>query len=164
MGSFIDLTGMVFGRLLVKSRAVNSKKDVKWLCLCVCGEEREILGNSLRCGLTKSCGCLNKEIPAPDRTTHGHTKGRLLTPEYYSWRSMWNRCTNPKESAYKNYGGRGITVSEEWKSFDQFFVDMGKRGEGLSLDRKNNDGMYEKDNCRWASRIEQNNNKSRVCK
>jgi hypothetical protein len=81
------------------------------------------------------------------------------TPEYQCWADMWVRCTNPKNKRFKDYGGRGITVCAEWKSFEQFYIDKGRRpGKGFSLDRINNDGPYTPDNTRWATPQEQQNN------
>lgn len=90
---------------------------------------------------------------------HGHSQRGKKTPEYYTWVSMRQRCNNPRVVGYKNYGGRGIKVCEAWKDFLNFFADMGPRPEGLTLDRKDNNGNYEPGNCCWATRKEQNNNK-----
>lgn len=120
-----------------------------WLCRCKCGLEKSvqkgdvISGKSKRC---KSCGA----------TTHG----KWNTPEYNSWHSMVSRCTNPKDPAYKNYGGRGIKVCGRWMDIANFIEDMGKRPSlEYSLDRINNNGNYEKSNCRWATDKEQSNNR-----
>lgn len=90
--------------------------------------------------------------------SHGHTVGGF-SPTYYSWASMLTRCTNPNSSGWKNYGARGITVCDRWRSFDNFLADMGDRPVGLTLDRKDNDGNYEPANCRWATPVEQARNK-----
>lgn len=84
--------------------------------------------------------------------------GMTDTPTYRSWATMLTRCYNPSVSSYCDYGGRGVEVCERWRTFANFFADMGVRPKGMSLDRKNNDGNYEPDNCRWATRAEQNNN------
>jgi len=99
------------------------------------------------------------------KRTHGNqTHGMSSSPEYRAWRTMISRCKNPNASAYKNYGGRGISVCQRWvESFENFLSDMGRRPSGLSIDRINNDGNYEPGNCRWATRTEQARN-SRMAK
>lgn len=88
--------------------------------------------------------------------------GMRWTSEYGIWRGLIDRCTNQKSKHYARYGGRGITVCDRWlHSFENFFTDMGHRPDGLSLDRRNNDGNYEPGNCRWATIIEQQNNTSK---
>ena len=98
-----------------------------------------------------------------ERTTHGHSRkrgeDRTASPTYYIWAAMVARCTNPKNKDWRLYGGRGITVCERWLIFRNFLDDMGEKPDGLSIDRINNDGNYEPDNCRWATAVEQANNK-----
>lgn len=92
---------------------------------------------------------------------HGNARAGAKTPEYYAWMNMRGRCNNPKADRYPRYGGRGITVCDRWQtSFENFLADMGPRPPGTTLDRKNNDGNYEPGNCRWATRTEQESNKS----
>ena len=108
---------------------------------------------------TKSCGCLTREISSITNSTHGLSKSR----EYSSWRAMRKRCLNPKHSHFSNYGGRGITIHPAWVSnFEAFYSDMGPMPDGgyYSIDRKDNDGNYEPDNCRWADRFTQQANRS----
>lgn len=148
--------GERYGRL-VTARPDISKK--KYICLCDCGNEKSIWISALRGGLTKSCGCLHRENTVA-RNKAGKTHGAKNTPTYRSWTSLRSRCNNPNDLAYKRYGGRGITVCERWNSYENFVEDMGERPEGTSIDRINNDKGYEPGNCRWATPIEQENNKS----
>lgn len=147
MPQFIDLTNQKFGRLIVLEKAHNDKwGNLQWLCRCECGSEKIILGSSLRSGDTKSCGCLKRK--------HGQTK----TKTYKIWHYMIQRCTNPKNKSYKDYGGRGITVCKRWRNFVNFLKDMGIPKSGLTLDRTDNNKGYCKSNCRWATRKQQNRN------
>lgn len=95
---------------------------------------------------------------------HGHGRNGNKTPTYRSWNAMLCRCTHPTNKMYHAYGGRGITVCERWMTFANFLADMGERPAGLTLDRINNDGNYEPDNCKWATRSEQNSNTRRSLK
>lgn len=89
------------------------------------------------------------------KSTHGHSLNYRRSPTYRTWQNMIQRCTNPNIGHYKNYGGRGITVCDEWRTFDNFLREMGERPEGTTLDRINNDGSYCKENCKWSNRHEQ---------
>ena len=146
-----NLVGMVFGRLTVLSQAAdhvkpNGKRRAKWLCQCSCGSEpKSIEQANLFYGNVQSCGCLKFDIE------HGLCKSKT----YKSWAGMFDRCNNPKDHGYHNYGGRGITVCVRWKKFENFLEDMGECPEGLSLDRINVNGNYEPSNCRWTNRSEQ---------
>lgn len=152
MSRIIDLTGEVFGRLTVVSRSINDiRGEAVWECVCECGDRAEIRSSSLRKGLTKSCGCLSKELGSERASTHGHSKEGKVSPTYQSYSSMKKRCCDPLQSSYENYGAKGIDVCQSWlDSFENFLLDMGERPEGMSLDRIDGDRGYSKDNCRWA--------------
>jgi len=156
--------GQRYGRLLVIEKASPNKKwQSRWLCLCDCGTKKVIMQMGLRSGGTKSCGCLSKDFPHAQ--THGHYKNRKATVEYRCWASMKTRCSNPKHKYYKNYGGRGITICDRWLySFENFLEDMGEKPlPELSLDRIDNDGNYEPENCRWATKEQQIHNRRIKC-
>jgi hypothetical protein len=159
-----DLTGMLFGRLVVLQQAEdhvkpNRKKAAKWLCRCSCGSAVfGVLQDRLIAGSTLSCGCLQKERTIEANKRHG---GRE-TKEYEIWSSMIKRCFNKNSKSYDNYGGRGITVCDGWvSSFEAFYEDMGPCLHGMTLDRINVNSNYCKENCRWATASEQGYNKRR---
>lgn len=158
MTKLIDRTGHIYGRFIVLSLdASNQKKDARWICRCECGTIKSILAMTLSRGDSKSCGCLLKELASIRATTHGQTKSM----EHRSWDSMRQRCNNSKHHAFTNYGGRGIKICERWSIFENFLEDMGpRRSLKYSLDRINNDGNYEPENCRWATEAEQKLNRS----
>lgn len=155
MGVFYDITGRRYGRLTVIGLTPDKKYDKHvWECLCDCGETALLIKRALQSGNTQSCGCLIGDTAR----THGATN----TPLYRTWSGIRTRCLNPRSQHYKNYGGRGITIDDRWQGangFANFAADMGpKPGPGYSIDRKDNDGNYEPDNCRWATGTEQSNN------
>lgn len=152
---FIDRTGCVFGDLTVLYRAANRGKHAYWACECVCGRIAEVKGDHLKSGAIHSCGCDNRR----KSSRHSISANGRPSPTYKSWQSMIERTSNPKHQAWRYYGGRGITVCDEWRTFANFLADMGERPDGLSLDRIDNDGDYRPRNCRWATTLEQNNNK-----
>jgi len=148
-------TGEVFGKLTVLSFSGKYGSHRLWKCRCSCGTEKVIRQSNLVSKQTMSCGCLRKEHHA---RKHGFG-GVLRSPEYRAWQCMRSRCLNPKDKAYKNYGGRGIGVCERWSSFESFLADMGLRAsKDHSLDRIDVQGNYEPNNCRWATRSEQMKN------
>lgn len=153
------LVGDIFGRLTVEALgavhvSASGRKCNAAMCVCTCGATKAIPLDSLKSGNTKSCGCLLADSTRQRATKHGLHASRA----YYVWSAMIQRCTNPKNPGYKNYGGRGIAVDPAWLEFEAFFADMGDPPAGLSLDREDNDGPYNKHNCRWADRTTQSRN------
>jgi hypothetical protein len=156
-----DLTDKVFGRLTVLGYSKTIGKRAYWNCLCSCGNTTEVQSQQLTCDKTKSCGCLNIEKIIARSTKHSQSIRGSISPEYKSYFAMKNRCYNQNATQYKNWGGRGIKVCDRWlSSFENFLEDMGKKPSAKhSLDRINNNGNYEPNNCRWATNLEQNENK-----
>lgn len=153
---FIDLTDQKFGRLTPKKVISRDKFGALiWECKCNCGNIINIQGGSLRSGRTKSCGCWNKELISKRSKTHGKTG----TPLYRIWIGIKVRCYNPKSRVFKYYGARGIKMCPQWKnSFINFLKDMKDYPKEMSIDRINNDGNYEKNNCRWITQKYQTRN------
>lgn len=151
----IDLTGDKYGRLTALSRAENKAKKSAWNCVCECGNRKVVTSTHLRAGRVRSCGCLAAESRGQARKTHGMTG----TKPYKIWRSMIDRCYYPSQHAYPYYGGRGITICDRWLDFQNFYRDMGDIPEGMTIDRVDNEGNYEPDNCHWATKTDQANNK-----
>ena len=161
---YIDLTGDTYGRLTVieLSEKRSPSKHVMWVCQCECGNTIIATSNHLRTGTTKSCGCLNKETRANlcrSRVKHGNARRGAVSPEYMTWCNMISRCSEFSED-HMHYYDRGISVCDRWLSFENFLSDMGRRPQGLSIDRIDNDKVYEPGNCRWATWRQQLNNKS----
>ncbi len=144
--------------ITILTREHNKGHPTVCYCLCHCGNLFKTLENSLNCGQTKSCGCIRRYSSRVLNTTHNKTKH----PLYHVWNSMLNRCYNTHIKNYKNYGGRGIAVCDEWKNDFQAFYDWAVCNgydEGLQIDRIDNDGNYEPSNCRFVTRKQNCNNK-----
>jgi hypothetical protein len=146
--NFINLTGQTFGRLTVVRRQENTKEGIaKWECLCECGKYTICRGSRLRSGETKSCGCIYP--------------GTSIRPEYRTWQSMKDRCLNPNNRQFKDYGGRGVRMYDNWiESFTEFYKYVGpKPTSNHTIDRINNNIGYFPGNVKWSTVKEQNNNK-----
>lgn len=151
----VQMIGKQFGRLTVVSLDRTTQNGKRyWLCECECGNTKVVEGYKLRSGNTMSCGCLQNEVRGTYRKSHGMTNTKLYT----IWQNMKHRCNDSKNIMYKNYGGRGIRVCEEWMSgFEPFMEWAFDNGyvEGLSIERVDVNGNYEPCNCKWITKKEQ---------
>ena len=165
----LDLIGPRFGRLTITERCgTDSGGNAKWLCICDCGGDTIATTSHLRGGHTQSCGCLRMErLKTEGKVTRFKEKHALSYSRLYRiWTGMKSRCYNPKYTKYSLYGGRGITVCEQWLNDVQAFYDWAMSNgyaDNLSIDRIDNDKGYCPENCRWATITEQNRNR-RWCK
>lgn len=159
----IEMTGLRYGELLIISFShLDEKKNAHWVARCSCGVEKSVNGYDVRAGKILSCGHLKKAAGGKHQLMHGQARRGIQTREYRTWRNMINRCYDPKNNHYQNYGGRGISVCAEWRhDFSTFFHDMGEKPLGLSIDRIDVHGNYEPSNCRWATNHEQAMNTTR---
>lgn len=156
MVAALDVSGERYGRLVAIKRADHPFKRTPWLMACDCGNEVIVALDSVRCGYTKSCGCLRVEATRKRSITHGHALNRKESRTLKSYNHAKGRCCNPSDPKYPQYGGRGIKMCQEWlDSFDVFLRDMGERPPALTLDRVDVNGHYEPSNCRWATAHQQ---------
>lgn len=162
----LELTGMTFSRLLVVRRVkIKGANNAMWECKCECGKTTVAAASNIKNGVTRSCGCLVKDTSRATLTgnTIRRTHNLSRSSEHWAWTKMKQRCYNQSNAKYKDYGARGITVCDRWlNSFENFYADMGpKPSKSHSIDRKENDGPYSPQNCRWAIPLTQARNSRR---
>lgn len=156
----LSLVGLRSGKLIVLKRAGSRGTNAQWLCQCDCGKQTLVISARLSSGKTRSCGCLVSEAVIARSTKHGARRRGVKNSTYEIWKDMHKRCNAKTGKNYKWYGAKGITVCERWKSYENFLADMGERpSPEMSIDRKQNTDGYNPENCRWATPIQQANNR-----
>ena len=155
-----DLTGKRFGRLTVICRAENIGRQTMWACACDCGKHTTVMAVKLRSGNTKSCGCYRSELVSARNFKHG--RGTAKNKTYNTWIHLKHRCFNSNDKQFCDYGGRGISVCDEWRNDFKTFYDWSMShgyNDTLTIDRIDVNGNYEPSNCRWVTMKEQCRNK-----
>jgi hypothetical protein len=157
LAKFIDITNRRFGRLVALKVQKQDQHGFRlWKCRCDCRAITIVRQSHLHSGAIRSCGCLNSELSAKRKLTHGGT----YLPEYAVWSTMHARCRNPNNKRWEHYGGRGIKVCKRWSKFENFIADMGQRpNAAYSLERINNNRGYSPKNCEWATAEKQSRNR-----
>ena len=152
---FISLVGNRYGRLVVTGVSHKVNGIYHWKCDCDCGKTHAVARNALQQGNTNSCGCFAIEQRKMANTTHGMSK----TKTYAVWGTLLQRVDNPEHKNAKYYYDKGITVCDEWRTFENFYADMGKQPAGLWIERVDNNGPYCKSNCKWETPSRQCSNR-----
>jgi len=157
----VDLTNQRFGLMIAICQTKIGKQGVYWKFLCDCGNTKERLAKQRNYLI--SCGCQAKKVHSERMKLLNKTHGMTGSPEWNSWVSMKDRCTNQNNPKFQHYGGRGITFCDRWSKFENFYADMGKRPDNMTLDRIDVNGNYEPLNCKWSTHLEQRHNRRDAC-
>ena len=158
MSALVDLTGNRYGKLTVLYQVPSVNRNSSWACKCDCGKQTIVQAPNLKSGSTRTCGCGVVESTIRRSTKHGGSRTKL----HMVWEGMKQRCNNPNNKQFEDYGGRGISICEEWNNDFGAFRDWAMANgykEGLTIERMNNDGNYCPENCKWATYLEQSRNR-----